>query len=146
MIDQRTRTKVCSTCDMEKSVQEFSRNGSKLRSNCKECARISKSDWYKRHKSETKSRMQTRRVSVREYVQGLKAVPCVDCGQSFHHSLMDFDHLDPETKSQSVSTIASQWISTKKVDIEVAKCDPVCCMCHRVRSWNRMYPDNPISL
>lgn len=147
-IDQRISLKTCSTCKRELPSSFFARDAGKqsgLRSNCKECCRTSKTVWYQANKSTSYKRTKDRRETIKEAVRALKNGPCSDCGQSFHFSLMDFDHREGETKVESVAFFVHQFPNEKRVAEEIAKCDLVCCMCHRVRSWNRLHPDNTIS-
>jgi len=59
----------------------------------------------------------------------LKAVPCVDCGKSFHYYQMDFDHVRGK-KVREVPLLKNR----AAILIEAAKCDVVCANCHRERS------------
>ena len=148
MTDNRLRYKACSTCKSSKPVSDFSRDANRpdgKRSNCKDCARVSKAAWHERHKAADKSKTQIQRAAVKEYVTSRKGTPCVDCGSRYHHSLMDFDHIDPSKKRGSVSRVANETHSVRITEEEIDKCELVCCMCHRVRTWNRMYPEDTIS-
>ena len=73
----------------------------------------------------------------KEKVNSLKNRPCVDCGNIFHHSAMDFDH----TENNKVSSVA--WLinnrSWQAVLDEIAKCELVCANCHRVRTYLRLH-------
>lgn len=74
-----------------------------------------------------------------EYVRQQKAgKPCVDCGHSFHHAAMDFDHIRGE-KFASVSQLAAYGYSIRSIDEEIAKCELVCANCHRVRTYQRKH-------
>lgn len=73
----------------------------------------------------------------RAYVQELKTEnPCVQCGQHYHYSAMDFDHVRGE-KVANVATLADAGYSLDVVKEEIAKCDLVCANCHRYRTWQR---------
>ena len=147
MEDLRRKYKVCSTCKNELSVQEFSRNSRTrdgLRANCKTCARASKHLWYERNKDVTASRMQLRRAVALGHLRSLKEKPCTDCGRRFHFSLMEFDHVGDD-KVDSVSYIANTTMSIARIDEEASKCELVCAMCHKVRTWNRMNPGEQIN-
>jgi hypothetical protein len=65
----------------------------------------------------------------------LKNKPCLDCGNRFHFSAMDFDHRE-NNKFKGVSSMLSY--SLKRIHEEIAKCDLVCSNCHRVRTFKRM--------
>lgn len=71
------------------------------------------------------------------YVNAAKAKPCGDCGGVFHHTAMDFDHVDSSTKKYDVSRLAHSRVSIAMISAEIAKCELVCANCHRVRTWSR---------
>lgn len=57
---------------------------------------------------------------------------CSDCGNAFHHSAMDFHHVDSDEKEMNVSIlIRTADIAAAKA--EAAKCVLLCATCHRVR-------------
>lgn len=74
------------------------------------------------------------RKRIAEYVRIKKDAPCKDCGQKFHHSAMDFDHINSD-KHREVARMADY--SVEKVQKEIDKCELVCANCHRVRTWTR---------
>lgn len=83
--------------------------------------------------------MEIERVRVRqagsvEMLRELREVPCADCGGRFAPHQMDFDHRDSSTKSFNVMTGRAMLMSTAKLMAEVAKCDVVCVVCHRIRT------------
>lgn len=63
---------------------------------------------------------------------------CKDCGYSKHHSALEFIHIKGK-KSFNISFAKS--ISQAKKEIE--KCEVICSNCHRVRTYNRIYPCKP---
>lgn len=65
----------------------------------------------------------------RKLIISLKDVPCADCGDTFHYSQMDFDHVHGE-KVREVPLLKNKAAILK----EAAKCDVVCANCHRERS------------
>lgn len=71
----------------------------------------------------------------REFVQELKeSSPCADCGEFYPFFLMDFDHIGPKCNNIPKLLGGSRDILLR----EIAKCELVCAMCHRVRSYERM--------
>ena len=67
---------------------------------------------------------------------------CVDCGET-DPLVLDFDHLDPATKTKNAkgSRVADgpkrlMWtkLSYAQLEAEVAKCEVVCANCHRRRT------------
>jgi hypothetical protein len=71
----------------------------------------------------------------RKWLQDLKATPCVDCGIVRPPVAMDFDHVRGE-KSFELSN-AVMYQDRSKILAEIAKCEIVCCLCHRVRTMKR---------
>lgn len=60
--------------------------------------------------------------------------PCADCGQQFHFSAMQFDHIRGD-KVMGVSAICRRtWVKVQK---EIDKCEVVCANCHAIRTWRR---------
>lgn len=80
---------------------------------------------------------QTRRRYERflQKIAKLKEAPCMDCGGTFHHAAMDFDHRPDEEKTYKISQMMG--MAKAKLEAEIAKCDLVCANCHRVRTFNR---------
>ena len=145
--DLRRRYKTCSTCVRELSVSEFSRNStsnSGLRSNCKECARASKSNWQQANREATSLRTKKRRDDIKIRLAESKKNPCVDCGVTLHSSLMHYDHISDD-KSMPVTQVATQTLSWDRTMEEIAKCELLCVVCHGVRTWNRAHPDDQIT-
>jgi hypothetical protein len=50
---------------------------------------------------------------------------------------MDFDHLPGFEKKTEVSVMAQQGWSLNNLKEEIAKCEVVCAVCHRVRTSRR---------
>jgi hypothetical protein len=96
--------------------------------------------WYARNREAHGERVREvarrKRQQVLEYLNSLKSQPCVDCGQSFDPEAMDFDHVHGE-KLFNVSIAGSYGYSLKKIEVEVAKCEVVCAVCHRLRTKAR---------
>jgi hypothetical protein len=68
------------------------------------------------------------------WVDTLKSNPCMDCGRIRPSVAMDFDHV----RGVKVSGVATMWSwGRDKVLEEIAKCDLVCCICHRIRTQAR---------
>ncbi len=68
-------------------------------------------------------------------LEDLKSVPCADCGGTFPHYVMEFDHV-PERgpKKYNITNGANHRRDWQE---EVAKCDVVCANCHKARTWHR---------
>lgn len=73
----------------------------------------------------------------RKYVEAhreAKSKPCTDCGVQLHFFQMELDHRDPSSKIERVSSLAHDRNMQKLLD-EIAKCDVVCSVCHRRRTF-----------
>ncbi len=80
----------------------------------------------------------------REWVDSVKAgQPCLDCGQEFPPYVMEYDHVRG-TKRHNIGKMANH--KRERVLAEIAKCDLVCCACHRVRSHARREPPKTAKL
>lgn len=93
--------------------------------------------WYRRKPVDgatTRRRMLTqrtnRRVIIRMLVNEAKDKPCVDCGLELPPELMDLDH------SLGVKLYKRfRWnsLTVNQAVKELAKCEPRCPLCHRIR-------------
>lgn len=73
----------------------------------------------------------------RDYIRDIKEDhPCSDCGNFYHFSQMDFDHVDGK-KKHNIARIANSAVSIKTIKDELRKCELVCSNCHRLRTWKR---------
>jgi hypothetical protein len=54
---------------------------------------------------------------------------CVDCGRPSEH----FHHLDPSTKLFGLARPGRYAQNIKAIEAEIAKCVPLCSLCHRKR-------------
>lgn len=99
--------KVCQTCgEMAEHLRKIlAADG--LQPECRDCAAARLRDKYHAWRSEALARLG----------------PCIDCGS---WQRLEFDHVDPETKLDSVSSL----FLSKKRDAELAKCVVRCRPCH----------------
>lgn len=134
--------KRCTTCVLEKPLDQFNRNAGRrdgLQSKCRECQRA----WYRAYYQDADSPERARvlrsnaaaMLARRGMIAELKSVPCADCGQTYPPYVMDFDHLGD--KLGDIANNLKRW-SNKKLLAEVAKCEVVCSNCHRARTHARM--------
>ncbi len=59
--------------------------------------------------------------------------PCVDCATR-DIPILEFDHLDPAEKVESVTALARRGAAWKNIEAETAKCAVRCANCHRRRT------------
>ncbi len=101
---------------------------------------------YRCHPCLRKNRRETRRNNVERYrgyakklyIKNKKYIydillknPCVVCGES-DPACLDFDHIDPSEKEFHISQ--SVYMSAKKVQKEIEKCQVLCANCHRKKT------------
>ncbi len=56
--------------------------------------------------------------------------PCVDCGEK-DVLVLEFDHIQRETKTADISTMLLRGVSTNTLVKEMLKCEVRCANCHR---------------
>jgi len=99
-----------------------------------ERAREARRRHYQKNKQQYFDRRNQQRNDMREYINTLKSVPCMDCKVSYPAFVMDFDHRDPKEKVAEIGVMIQRG-SWSKLKLEIAKCDIVCANCHRIRTW-----------
>ena len=95
--------------------------------------------YYERRKLKGRSR---RGIECTEYYKAwrIKAGQCMDCGYVITKAnfyLIDADHRPGEIKRFNLSKAHKYGLQSTIA--ELAKCDPVCCRCHRIRTYERSY-------
>ena len=89
------------------------------------------------------ARSKDRRERARAYARGVKSTtPCMDCGQQFPWFAMDFDHRPDETKLMDISKLVNRMSAISTLAAEIAKCDIVCAVCHRIRTFSRAFNED----
>jgi hypothetical protein len=56
--------------------------------------------------------------------------PCVRCGEA-DPVVLEFNHLDPTTKSANISDMIHGRVSIGRIRMELAKCEVLCANCHQ---------------
>mgnify|MGYP001156516027 CR=1 FL=1 len=102
----------------------------------KERQREALHEHYLRTRDERKAKNAAKKLERLEYIRSLKERPCTDCGQSYPHWIMEFDHCRGEKKF-CVGDGYYRLASPDVLEAEIAKCDVVCANCHRDRTWRR---------
>ena len=122
-------TKVCTKCGRELPIDQFNwRDKTKgtRRSECKEC-----------HCSYMKKKYQEKK----QIVQDLKAQDkCAKCGDDRGY-VLDYHHVDPNQKLDTIARMTSNYYSLENVAKEIDKCICLCSNCHReFHYFNRLDP------
>ena len=96
---------------------------------CVLCHRLRTESRHSRKDGACESVMHRRKYRAR--VRELKKAPCVQCGKTYHPCQMDFDHIDPATKLDSVCNMVNNRRQWELIETEIAKCRLLCVMCHK---------------
>jgi hypothetical protein len=92
--------------------------------------------YYLENKEKYAVAQKDRRGLLRKHVLQVKdGATCADCGISYPHYVMDFDHVRG-TKSSNIHELV-KYSTLEKLKEEIDKCDLVCANCHRHRTWMR---------
>lgn len=133
--------RTCRVCGESKEPEVFGlRNratGQRHRA-CKQCAAAYGRRHYTAHRAEYVARNRVlARTRSRELRTQLAAYlgerACVDCGQA-DPRVLDFDHIDPATKRDTIHALVHQAVSWEALLTEIEQCQVRCANCHRRRT------------
>lgn len=131
--------KVCSSCEVEKSIDQFhfKRRDTGLRNAfCISCQKIIKSKHYVDNKGLYRQRAKERRAKLILEVQGLKgALCCSKCGES-HIATLHFHHVNPKDKDANVASALRDGWSIARLKKEIEKCIVLCANCHSILHYD----------
>ncbi|ACH62143.1 hypothetical protein MYRNA_144 [Mycobacterium phage Myrna] len=96
---------------------------------------------YYANKQPYLDRAKAQRTAMSVWARQLKSGPCTDCGGTFHHFQMDWDHIGDD-KEFDVGKAVRIGYGKKRILAEIAKCELVCANCHRLRTWRRLHPED----
>lgn len=116
--------KICTKCNEEKEDSCFYKKGKGLHSYCKTC--------FNSYCIERWRGLKTK------YVQFMGGV-CNDCKHEYPDCVMEFHHLDPNSKDFDWSKMRLR--SSAVIEEELSKCVMLCANCHRIRH-SLFYPLN----
>lgn len=125
--------KNCCICKHDLPLDRFKSNKTKkdgLQSQCISCQKQYRKEHYERNKAKYIKKAKERDHQIqnwwREYKKSLK---CSRCSED-HPACLDFHHIDPLGKDNSVSRLIAMGNKRKILD-EVKKCEVLCSNCHR---------------
>ena len=98
--------------------------------------RMSKHNFYIKHKEEHVRRNREDMIRRRAYIASFKSKPCIDCGIQYPSYVMDLDHRQGEQKISNLAKMVTRY-GWKTILKEITKCDIVCSNCHRERTNKR---------
>ena len=98
---------------------------------CKHCGEVSEVTNIRQEFCDINCRKRFRR----QLISNIKLEKgCARCGYNAHSAALDFNHIDPTTKSFHVAADATRaW---HKIEAEIAKCEVLCANCHRIHSYD----------
>jgi hypothetical protein len=90
---------------------------------------------YEANKEQYLERNRKAKQKLRDIILDFKNGPCTDCGIVYVDEpwLMEIDHREPDEKMHNFPNLVNNG-SESKLLAELAKCDPVCVVCHRRRT------------
>jgi hypothetical protein len=137
--------KTCTKCLAEKPESEYfvkDKNSGRLHAQCKFCYKEHRqsyqADHYAKYKDAYLLRAKLRRERLRaefrmNMLKYMSGKACVECGEA-DIRVLEFDHLDPESKLFSVSQAVKLGYSWAQVLAEIKKCRMLCANCHKRRT------------
>jgi hypothetical protein len=107
---------------------------------CRACRSAYKREHYlanqQRYVDQARARKQALRLKRTKYLLAYFAIhPCADCGEN-DPVVLEFDHLDGESKSFDIGH-SLPYRNWRSIVDEIEKCEVVCANCHRRRTANR---------
>lgn len=108
--------KICTRCNIPKTLEHFRNMGNGKHDYCTKCFYIYQKQRWNRNKL----------ILINEL--GGK---CFDCKKEFHPACFDFHHRDPSKKDFAIGEFRSRSLNNLRTEIK--KCDLLCVCCHRLR-------------
>jgi hypothetical protein len=142
--------KICSKCNQDLDASLFNikctKNGKAyLQPYCRDCQKVYWAVYYSNKENKEKhlkrkyKKDKQKKAELVDIVNKAKDAPCMDCKIKYNPWVMDFDHLDPDTKIDSISRLVSDKVHENKILDEIKKCELVCANCHRERTYERIH-------
>jgi len=97
--------------------------------------------WYQQHKDRLLEKRRQHDEDLRMWLRRYKSkLRCEMCGEN-HPACIQFHHRDREDKSFTIGKIIGRrrYITHKKLEQEIRKCDILCGNCHAKLHWQEMH-------
>lgn len=97
--------------------------------------------WYQRHRERLLEKRRQHNEELRQWLRRYKSrLRCAECSES-HPACIQFHHRDREEKSFTIGQIIGRrrYISLKKLEKEISKCDILCGNCHAKLHWQEAH-------
>jgi hypothetical protein len=125
----------CKRCEKTLPLSAFNRYKDGHQWWCRECFKVYFRQRGETHIAQVNASRDARRERAHEYILGhLLRGACADCGER-DPRVLEFDHL--ADKLTEVSALVGRSSRIALIEAEIAKCDVVCCNCHRRRTYVR---------
>jgi len=128
------KKKKCGKCELEKNLNEFTKNKSKkdgLNNYCKECNKTYQQEHYQNNKGYYLDRKKVLKTSLKEFVNNIKmTAKCERCTEN-DIACLDFHHVNDYDKSFEVGWAINNGVSLETLQREIDKCIILCSNCHR---------------
>lgn len=134
---------ICSKCNKEKNENDFylkNTQTGKRQGVCKNCKLEEGKEHYKKNKSKYIFKAIQSNKKILEWYRNYKStLKCSRCEEN-HPSTLDFHHLDPSQKENTVFNILQSKGRLRAIE-EIKKCIVLCSNCHRKLHWKEKYGD-----
>ncbi len=133
--------KCCTRCSEIKSHGEFAwknKSNKLLSSECKECHRKLRKQYYEKNKTIEIRRLKKARKNKKEWFRNYKKkLECEKCGEN-RPATIQFHHLF-DNKEGEISKMVAKGFSEKRIIEEIAKCEVLCANCHMQEHFGYLY-------
>lgn len=136
---------MCTKCSQPKDESEYfvkNKSTGRLHSQCKDCykeyRKTFSADHYAKYGETYRERARLRRARLKrqnqiELIEYMKNKACAICMES-DIRVLEFDHLDPTTKSFNIARAVNDGIPWAIILLEIEKCQILCSNCHKKRT------------
>lgn len=125
----------CKRCEQTRPLSAFNRSKDGHQWWCRECFKAYFRERGQLHLSQVEKSRTARRERAHSYVLAhLKTAACTDCGER-DPLVLEFDHVGD--KLREVGALVAWSARIDLIEAEIARCEVVCCNCHRRRTYTR---------
>lgn len=133
---------MCTKCQQIKAEHDFfirDKKTNRLHAQCKICYKAHRLSYslehYRKYGDQYRERAKIRRAKIKEnlhlqILQYLSGKSCELCSEN-DIRVLDFDHLDPSTKSFTIARGITNGLNWDEILLEIKKCRILCANCHR---------------
>jgi hypothetical protein len=124
--------KNCPQCNIEKKIEEFSKNKNTkdgLQRICKLCIAVQSKKSYNKDSSKYKERVKIQVDKCISFIDNYKSThSCNKCSEN-RNWVLDFHHIDKKEKEYNIGDLKYSG-SLNKIKTEISKCVLLCKNCH----------------